>query len=409
MTIALRALVPPPFRLSSFRFQFAGDLLTSVAFEMETLILSWYILVQTGSVVMLTLFGSLQFVGTLAAPAFGLAAERFGTRNLLSAMRASYALVAFAQMGFAASGALSAVTVIVLATLTGLVRPSDMTMRSLLISETVGQEHMMSALSISRMTQDVARIAGAMAGAATFALLGMAWAYVAVTLAYAAASACAVRAAAPVRRATAAHAAPLRDLRDGLAHVWATPVLVAAMLLAFLVNLLAYPLSGGLLAYIARDVYGTGQAGLAQLSAAFAVGGLAGSFMLSFTGRAAHPARIMLVGTLLWYLALAGFGHTTAPLAGAALLAVAGFVQNMSMVPMSLLILRSSAERFRGRVMGVRMMCVYGLPIGLLVAGWLITPLGFGTTSLVYCALGLATTLAIAARWRAELWRPARH
>jgi Na+/melibiose symporter-like transporter len=403
VTIALRAFVPPPFRLRSFRFQFAGDLLTSVAFEMENLILSWYILVQTGSVVLLTLFGSLQFIGTLAAPAFGLGAERFGTRNLLSGMRASYSLVACAQLGFAASGALSAETVIVLATLTGLVRPSDMTMRNLLISETVGQEHMMSALSISRMTQDAARIAGAMAGAATFALLGMVWAYVAVTLFYAAASACASRAAAPMRRVEA-RTTPLRDLREGVAHVWATPVLLAAMLLAFLVNLLAYPLSGGLLAYIARDVYGTGQAGLAQLSAGFAVGGLAGSFVLSFTGRAAHPARIMLVGTVLWYVALMGFSHSTAPLEGVVLLAVAGFVQNLSMVPMSLLILRASAERLRGRVMGVRMMCVYGLPVGLLVAGWLIAPLGFAGTGALYCALGLATTLAIAARWREALW-----
>ncbi len=397
-------MVPPPFRLRSFRFQFAGDLLTSVAFEMETLILSWFILVETGSVVLLTLFGSLQFVGTLAAPGFGLAAERFGTRRLLAAMRASYALVACAQMGFAAGGGLDAVTVIVLATLTGLVRPSDMTMRSLLISETVGPEHMMSALSISRMTQDVARIAGAMAGAATFALLGMVWAYVAVTLFYAAAAACAAQASGGARAAEAKRGAPLRDLKEGLAHVRATPVLLAAMLLAFLVNLLAYPLSGGLLAYIARDVYGTGQAGLAQLSAGFAVGGLAGSFVLSFTGRAGHPARIMLVGTLLWYVALVFFGHTTTPLAGMALLAVAGFVQNLSMVPMSLLILRASSERFRGRVMGVRMMCVYGLPIGLLAAGWLIAPLGFAGTSLVYCALGIVTTLAVAAHWRRALW-----
>lgn len=397
-------MVPPPFRVASFRFQFAGDLLTSVAFEMETLILSWYVLVQTGSVVLLTLFGSLQFVGTLAAPGFGLAAERFGTRNLLAAMRASYALVACAQLAFAATGALSAVTVIVLATLTGLVRPSDMTMRSLLIGETVGPEHMMSALSISRMTQDAARIAGAMAGAAVFALLGMVWAYVAVTLFYAVASACASRASGAGRRAEVLRA-PLADLREGLVHVWATPVLLAAMLLAFLVNLLAYPLSGGLLAYIARDVYGTGQAGLAQLSAGFAVGGLAGSFVLSFTGRAGHPARIMLVGTMLWYAALMAFSHSTTPASGVALLAVAGFVQNLSMVPMSLLILRASAERLRGRVMGVRMLCVYGLPVGLLAAGWLIGPLGFAGTGAVYCALGLATTLAIALRWRAALWR----
>ena len=47
-----------PFRIRNFRFQWPADLLTSWAFEMETLILGWYVLVETGSVLLLTLFAS---------------------------------------------------------------------------------------------------------------------------------------------------------------------------------------------------------------------------------------------------------------------------------------------------------------------------------------------------------------
>ena len=57
-----------PFRVVSFRFQWPADLLTAWAFEMETLILGWYVLVETNSVLLLTVFGSLQFVGTLISP-----------------------------------------------------------------------------------------------------------------------------------------------------------------------------------------------------------------------------------------------------------------------------------------------------------------------------------------------------
>ena len=39
--------------------------MTAWALEMETLILGWYVLVQTGSVVWLTGFAALQFIGTL--------------------------------------------------------------------------------------------------------------------------------------------------------------------------------------------------------------------------------------------------------------------------------------------------------------------------------------------------------
>jgi len=48
-----------PFRYRNYRFQWPADLLTSWAFEMETLVLGWYVLVETGSVLLLTLFASL--------------------------------------------------------------------------------------------------------------------------------------------------------------------------------------------------------------------------------------------------------------------------------------------------------------------------------------------------------------
>ena len=87
-------MILAPFRIRSYRFQWPADLLTSLAFEMETVILSWYVMVETGSVLLLTAFGSLLFLGTLAAPMFGVLGDRVGGRAMLSAMRAIYAVLA---------------------------------------------------------------------------------------------------------------------------------------------------------------------------------------------------------------------------------------------------------------------------------------------------------------------------
>ena len=54
---------------------------------------------------------------------------------------------------------------------------------------------------------------------------------------------------------------------------------------AFLVNLLAFPLTIGLLPYVARDIYHTNQTGLGTLVASFAVGSCAGSLTIGFIGR----------------------------------------------------------------------------------------------------------------------------
>jgi len=61
---------------------------------MEVLILGWYILTETGSVLLLTVYSSLQYSGTLIAPMFGMAGDRFGHRTVLCAMRLAYAVMA---------------------------------------------------------------------------------------------------------------------------------------------------------------------------------------------------------------------------------------------------------------------------------------------------------------------------
>jgi MFS family permease len=195
-----------------------------------------------------------------------------------------------------------------------------------------------------------------------------------------------------------------RDLREGLAYVWDTPSSLAALWLAFLVNLTAFPLTSGLLPYVARDIYRIGETGLGSLVASFALGSFLGSIAVSMMGRGLRPARMMIVFALGWYAALLVFVQMPSPAAGRVVLVVAGIAQALSLVPMSVLLLHGAGERFRGRVMGVRMLAIYGVPIGLLIAGALIPRFGFVATASLYCAVGATLTVAIALYWRNALW-----
>jgi hypothetical protein len=91
------------------------------------------------------------------------------------------------------------------------------------------------------------------------------------------------------------------------------------------------------------------------------------------------------------------------PLHGSLSLMFAGLAQSLSLVPMSALLLHG-AGAFRGRVMGMRMLAIYGLPLGLLAAGALIDRIGFVPTATLYCGIGITLTLLIALRWREALW-----
>jgi MFS family permease len=399
-----------PFRIRNYRFQWPADLLTSWAFEMEMLILGWYVLVETGSVLLLTLFASLNYVGTLIAPMFGVAGDRIGHRDLLAVMRATYAVLAGTLMTLALTGTLNSVYVFIIVGIMGLVRPSDLGVRGALVANIMPSHQLIGAISLSRTTMDTARIAGALSGAGLFASLGMGPAYVAIVSLYVVSTLLTLCVVAPSKphpvdelAGDALRHSPIRDLKEGVAYVWTTPRMRAAMWIAFLANLTAYPLSNGLLPYIAREIYGTNQAGLGYLSASFAVGSLIGSIALSLVG-GIRVARLMIGATVVWYGTLLVFSQVqTVPVAMACLM-LAGFSQSLTMISIAVILMRTASEHFRGRVMGVRMLVIYSLPLGLLAAGSLIDEVGFAVTGTLYATTGLALMLAIMLHWRADLW-----
>jgi hypothetical protein len=69
--------------------------------------------------------------------------------------------------------------------------------------------------------------------------------------------------------------------------------------------------------------------------------------------------------------------------------------------------LRASSEEMRGRVMGIRMLAIWGLPLGLLAAGPIISEIGYRATTVLYGVLGLLATIAIGYRWHRALWHRA--
>jgi Na+/melibiose symporter-like transporter len=399
-----------PFQIRSFRFQWPADLLASWAFEMEGVILGWFVLVSTGSVLALAVFGSLQFLGTLISPLFGMAGDRIGNRSLLCLMRATYLVVGTALAVLFLAGLAAPVPVFALAVVMGLVRPSDITLRNLLVGETMPASYLMRAMGVSRTTADSARVVGALSGAGLVAALGSGLAYVVVCAVYAASLALTFNVGIKRVRVVGEdvlHASPMRALRQAFVYIWSTPDMRALMLMAFLMNFAAYPLVGSLLAYVAKDIYSLDQTGLGWLIACFAGGALLGSIAISIHGARIRPARTMLAGAIAWFTLNFAFSWIATPLWGEIVLFLAGFVQSFCMIPMAVLLLRVADPKFRGRVMGVRMLAVYGLPVGLLLSGPLVERVGFALTGSLYSLLGVVFTMLIAISWRAHLWHPA--
>ena len=397
-----------PFRTRSFRFQWPADLLTSWALEMEMLILGWYVLVETGSVVQLTLFAALLNIGTLVAPMFGVVGDRIGQRYLLSGMRAIYTVLAALLTTLAFTGTLTPTYVLIAAGLVGLIRPSDIGVRGALAAGTVPHAHLVSAMGISRTTADSARMFGALTGAGIFVAFGMVPSYVAITAFYAASALLTLCTGPEVqaRQKDVALPSPWRDLKEGIAHIFNTPRLHAAMWIAFLVNLAAFPMVSGLMPYVAKDLYGTDQTGLGYLVASLSFGALVGSVVLSTASERMRVERVMIGAIMTWFAMLLVFAHVRSMIGGIVCLLIIGFAQSMSVVALAVILMRTAAPQFRGRVMGVRMLAIYGHPVGLLIAGALIERVGFTVTATTFGVVGILTTSAVLLLWRVDILHP---
>ena len=391
-----------PFRVRSFRFQWPADLLTSWAFEMEMLVLGWYVLVTTDSVILLTAFGALGFIGTLVAPIFGMLGDRLGRRTMICFMRAYYGCLAVVTMVLGMSDNLTPYFVLALSLMAGLVRMSDLVMRNSLLGDTMPPAHLVRGIGLARTTQDTARIFGALAGAGLFAAFGIGNTYIVVTVFYVLSFLLSLGVAqSPTKQDGASR---WRELKEGFAYIWNTPRLLALMWLAFLINFAAFPFTLSLLPFSAKEIYKVAEGGLGMLVAAYASGAFVGSILMAVTGGARKPATFMISFAMTWFTLLAVFAVITKLEIGLALLFVIGVVQSFTMLSMSSLIIGTAAAELRARVLGVRMLAVYGLAMGLPLAGVLIDAVGYAGTAWVFVAIAIAATAAIGLKWRRALW-----
>ena len=413
-----------PFAVRSFRFQWGSDVTTSSGFEMENLILGWYVLVQTGSPFLLSVAAALQYGGTLLAPGLGVVADRVSRRTMLLCLRGMYAAIAATAAGLGLAGWLEPWHAFVIAGLGGFLRPLDMMIRFSLLADTIPPRLLMNASGFQRLTMDAPRIVGALAGAGIMAAFGVGAAYAGVAAFYllatliglgisppplgdrrpeaASGGAGASEASGPAGPRGSAAARFAAEFGRGVAYIRSSGVIRYVLFLAVLANLLAYPSILGLLPVVAKVVYGVDENGLAQLLAALAAGALLASTVAALA-RLRPPAAVMAGGLAAWLGLMAVFAFTESHTSGMAVLFVIGFAQSLAMIAMGAVLLMVTAPAYRGRVMGVRMIAVYGMPLGLLAGGALIEWVGVRFQIAAFAVAGLALLgLAVAVtrgRW----------
>ncbi len=391
----LRARLPVALQ-GDYLFLWIALLVESFAMNMVAVAIGWQVYAISGSAFDLGLIGLAEFVPllVLAIPA-GQLADRVPRRLLLGIALAFNALVPILLLVVTIAGESQVWPFLLLATGNGIassmVAPAGRALGPALVSDDV----LPSALALRSIAFQSGTVAGPALGGFLFSIRP--------EVAYAAAAGMFVAAAMAVfairepRQASSGprEAVTIRTLLAGVTFIRRTPVMLGAITL----DLFAVLFGGAvaLLPLFARTILHTGPIGLGILRSAPAVGALAAGIMLT-----RRPVRGRTGVTLLSVVAAFGvamivFGLSKSFPLSLGALAIAGFVDMISVNIRSTIPVVAAPDELRGRVVAVETVFISASnELGAFESGAAAALLG----AVPAVVVGGALTIALAAIWK---------
>ena len=406
MTVASRFVLG--FQVRDFRHLLLSDSATLSAEHMEFLVLAWFILQETESPFLLGLYAALRYMGTLFSPFYGILVDKYDRTRLLQILRATLTGFALLFLLLIPTGILNVWHVFILVGVAGMARAFDNVVRQTLTPDVVPRAWISNAVALTQTARNMTQILGPIVAGLLLTQFGMSWSYIAIVGLYSIGTITATRLETRPRvRPTFDAASVVTDMRRALAYVRKEEVVLGLLVLAFLVNLTGLPLNYGLLPIYAKEVLDVGATKLGQLLGAYSAGATLGSIAVAFLPPMRRLGLIVAVANIGWHMAILSLASIVSFGPALGFLALAGLAQSFTMVSMSTLLLSIPGPGIRGRVMGLRSLAVYGLPLGLLASGALADMLGVSATFAILGAVGIVLGVALPL-WAKRLWHYSR-
>jgi len=391
-----------PFRVlryGDYRYVWSSEALNLWAIEMEIIVLAMFVLRDTGSPLLVGLVGALKFAGTLLGPLYGLMVDRFDRKWLQVFVRVFGVALAVILTTLIITDTLVLWHAYAIVTAGSMVRMLDLVLVQALTADAVPAHSLHGAIGLSRSTLDGARVVGSIAGGTIFELVGLDWAYITISILYLLSTLAALKVNSRAVRTKVNTESIKSGLSEGFRYVRQSKLLPGLIFFSFLIEFTAFPIVNGLMTVVGDELYGLGGTGIGLLAAAASLGALSGALALGVRRDIGNPSRIMILGSAIWHALMLILALTPPLWLFAVVLLLWGFSGGTTFVAMVVGLLRAAPAETRGRVMGIRSLGIYGLPLGLLLGGWIAEEIGSAAMIGTLGALGLASTIAAAVIW----------
>jgi MFS family permease len=364
------------FRSAAYRTLWTGAFLSSLGTWTQDVALSWLIHTQFVDPRHL---GYRSFAADAPLIAFmllgGAAADRVDRRRILIASQLIQMGVAVCLGLLYVSGRLGLFPILLFAFLNGLAQSQSAPTYQAVLTTLVPPHHIPSAVALNSLQFNMSRAIGPVLGGLLLVRAGTGWCFAANVVSFFAIIVALARIQIPSPR-MAGKESLARSLAAGLDHVRRSDVLFVLMALAAAASFLAFPLVT-YLPVVAGDVLGTGARGYSQLLASFGAGAISGAVVTAHRGSAPRRGRLLVASLVAYGLTTAAAVLTGGQLSAMALLFLSGGFVVSGFSILNSLMQEAAPDALRGRVVSIYGLAFRGgMPLGSLVAGFLVKPFG---------------------------------
>ena len=380
----------------NYRFFLLGQIVSVTGTWMQSVAQAWLVLKLTNSGAYLGIVIALQMLPVLLFGAWGgLIADRFDKRRVLVGTGIIAAALALVLGVLTATGVVTVWMVAAVAFGLGMVNVVDVPTRQSFVTEMVGREHLVNAVSLNGVIMNGGRLIGPAAAGLIIATVGIAPCFFINSASYLAviAGLLAIRGGELFRSAPVARARG--QLVEGFRYVWRTPELRTPLLMMALVGTFAYEFSVTLPIFT-KFTFHSGAEVFGLMTSFMAGGSVLGGLVVAARARPT-PGRLVLACALFGSLVLLTAAAPNLPIA-LVLLFLAGAASIFFAAMCNTTIQLTASPEMRGRVMALYTVAFMGsTPIGGPIVGFIGQAFG-GRASLAVG--GLATLVAAGLGWR---------
>jgi len=397
MTATLPLKAGSALRVPAFRRFFYAICSATLAVWLVRFLIGWMAWQQTESAFWVGIASAALMLPTLVlSPVFGVISDRINPVNgmMVTALGNFIICMVIALSLWLDQMAMS--LLIITAFGFGCVTAAQAPMRLSTVPQLVKREQLPSAIGISAVTFNTARILGPTAGAVMLTLMNTGWIFVIAAALFLVTAVIISTVTIQKRTTSATQKSMYRDLIDGLLVIGQRPEIRLVLLLTVINGLVARTVMELLPAVTGMLADGSANA-LATLTAAAGVGSIIGGLLVSRqSGRDSTLLNLLFAGLIGSELALMTLNWTTGLWALVPIVGTASLLMTVSGTCSQALLQMTVNDEYRGRVMSIWTVVAMGSPaLGALLSGALADRMGIEIVISGTAACALAATLVL--------------